>query len=131
MSRSIIRFLKYSVVGVSTFSVDLMLLYILTDVLLVNYVIASGLAFVLAVSINYALSRRYVFKGSFRNLKEGYFNFLVIASIGLLIVTGGMYIFVSLLGFNYLISRIGIASVTGFWNYLLNLFVNFKVSGKH
>ncbi len=131
MSRSIIRFLKYSVVGTSTFSVDLMLLYVLTDVLLVNYVIATGLAFVLAVSINYALSRRYVFKGSLRNLKEGYLNFLVIASIGLLIVMGGMYILVSLFSFNYLISRIGIAAVTGFWNYLLNLFVNFKVSGKH
>jgi hypothetical protein len=37
---------------------------------------------------------------------------------------------VDLLGLHYLVSRILIAGVVGVWNYLLNLYVNFKVAGK-
>jgi putative flippase GtrA len=61
----------------------------------------------------------------------GYTNFIGIALIGMGIVMGGMYVLTVFLAWNYLISRICIAIVTGLWNYLLNLHVNFKVAGKH
>jgi putative flippase GtrA len=64
-------------------------------------------------------------------MKSGYINFIVIALVGLLIVIGGMYVLVSLLGVGYVAARFAVAVITGFWNYLLNLFVTFKVVGKH
>ncbi len=131
MSPGIVRFLKYSTVGASTFVLDLLLLYVFTDLWGIGYVLAAGVAFVIAVSINYFLSRRFVFKQTTRNHQTGYTNFLGIALGGMLLVMGGMYVCVSLLELNYLLSRIAIAAVTGFWNYLLNLFVNFQVAGKH
>ena len=131
MSPGIVRFLKYSTVGASTFVLDLLLLYVFTDLWGIGYVLAAGVAFVIAVSINYFLSRRFVFKQTTRNHQTGYINFLGIALGGMLLVMGGMYVCVSLLELNYLLSRIAIAAVTGFWNYLLNLFVNFQVAGKH
>lgn len=131
MSPTIKRFFKYSSIGVSTFAFDLLLLYIFTDVAKINYIVAAGAAFVVAVSLNYFLSRKYVFKGSARAVRSGYVNFLSIALVGLLLVIGGMYVLVSVFGFNYLVSRIGIAGLTGFWNYLINLFINFDVAGKH
>ena len=106
-------------------------MYVLTDLLLINYILASGFAFVIAVSINYHFSRRYVFKGSSRSLETGYIYFLGIALTGLSLVVGGMNVLVSLFGVHYIVARVGIAMVTGFWNYLLNLFVNFKVTGKY
>jgi putative flippase GtrA len=131
VSPTLKRFVTYSFVGASTFALDLLLLFILTDVAKVNYIAAAGGAFVVAISLNYFLSRTYVFKGSERTVQSGYVNFLGIAFVGLLLVMGGMYVLVSVLGFNYLVSRIGIAGLTGFWNYLINLFVNFDVAGKH
>lgn len=131
MSPTIKRFFKYSSIGVSTFAFDLLLLYIFTDVAKINYIVAAGAAFVVAVSLNYFLSRKYVFKGSARTVRSGYVNFLSIALVGLLLVIGGMYVLVSVFDFNYLLSRIGIAGLTGFWNYLINLFINFDVAGKH
>jgi putative flippase GtrA len=131
MPPTIKRFIKYSSVGVSTFVFDLLLLYILTDFLDLHYITAAGAAFIVAISLNYFLSHKYVFKGSARTIQSGYINFLGIALIGLLLVMGGMYVMVSILGFNYIISRIGIAGLTGFWNYLINLFLNFNVAGKH
>lgn len=125
------RFLKYAVVGGGTFLFDLCLLYVFTDYVRVNYIIAAGLAFIIAVSINYFLSRRYVFRGSDKQWGTGYLHFLGIALAGMLIVMGGMYLLVGLLHVPYLLARIVIAGVTGVWNYLLNLFVNFKVVGKH
>jgi putative flippase GtrA len=129
MSQALNRFIKYSSIGLATFLLDLLLLYILTDLLLVNYVAAAGVAFFIAVTINYGFSRKYVFKNTQRGVKEGYINFLLIVLVGSTVVMGGMYVLVTYLGFNYLISRVSVAAVTGFWNYLMNLFVNFKVAG--
>lgn len=125
------RFLKYSVVGVSTFIFDLLLLFVLTDYLGINYVVAAGGAFVVAVSINYVVSRKYVFRGTERGVHSGYGYFLAIALIGLLFVMGSMYILVEVLTLHYLFSRVCIAGITGMFNYLTNLYLNFKVVGKH
>jgi len=131
MHPAVRRFLKYASVGFSTFALDLALLYSLVEFFSVEHILAAGLAFSLAVSINYVLSRRYVFKGTLREVKTGYVNFIGIASAGLLMVTSGMYVMTYVLSYDYLVARIIVAIVTGFWNYLMNLYVNFKVAGKH
>lgn len=125
------RFLKYSTVGTTTFLFDLFLLWLFTDVMAINYLLAAGVAFVVAVSINYVLSRRYVFRDSLRSVGSGYVNFLLIAGMGLLFVVGGMYVLVEFFVLPFMAARVVIAAVTGFWNYLMNLYVNFSVVGKH
>ncbi len=131
MSPALQRFFKYTSVGVSTFLLDLALLFVLTDACNINYVLSAGISFLLAVSINYFLSRRFVFQGSVRDVQSGYFFFIGIALVGLLFVTVGMYLLVSVVGMYYLLARVLVAVFTGFWNYLMNLFFNFKVAGKH
>ncbi len=131
MSPALRRFLKYSFVGVSTFLFDLLCLFLLIDVFDVNYIVATGLAFLVAVSINYYISRKYVFKGTTRPFKVGYVFFIASSLLSLFIIMSCMYVMVEILAFNYLISRISVAGITGFGNYLLNLMVNFKVAGKH
>lgn len=125
------RFLRYSTVGAGTFLMDLLLLYVLTDIFSIHYLYSAGIAFLIAVSLNYTLSRRYVFKGSTRSTKTSYLNFILIALVGLLMVVGGMYMLVSIFSVSYVVSRICIAGLTGIWNYLMNLYVNFKVVGKY
>lgn len=129
--RSLNRFFKYALVGGSTFLFDLLLLSIFTVNFHWNPVWSAGIAFLIAVSINYLISRRFVFKGTLRSIHAGYGGFLLIAGCGLVIVTSGMYLMVNVLSWNYLLSRVLIAFVTGIWNYLLNLYVNFRVAGKH
>ena len=124
------RFFKYAAVTLPTFLFDLGILVTLTQVFHVQYVLAAGTAFVIATSLNYVLSRRFVFLGTHRSLSLGYVYFFMIAGAGLLTVTTGMYVFVGLLHFNYIVSRVGIALVEGVWNYLMNLYVNFRVAGK-
>jgi putative flippase GtrA len=127
---AVIRFLKYSTVGLGTFLIDLALLYALTEIFAIHYLYSAGIAFLIAVSINFVLSRRYIFKGSARSAKVSYLNFILIALVGLGLVTGGMYVLVSIFSMSYVLARIFVACLTGIWNYLMNLYVNFKVAGK-
>ena len=121
------RFLRYTLIGVSTFVLDLLLLFMLTEVFGIYSILASGIAYILAISLNYYLSRTYVFVGSMRGITSGYVYFMLIALLGLLIVMGGMYALVSLFHFNYLFARVCIAGIAGFWNFMMNLYVNFKI----
>ena len=127
--KSITRFGKSFGVGLVTFALDLALLSLFIDVFHLYYVVAAGVAFVIATSLNYVISRRYVFTGSERGVRSGYLLFLLIGGVGVLIITTLMYVLVDVFAFHYLISRIVIAGVVGWWNYLMNLHVNFKVAG--
>lgn len=128
---SLERIMKYVAVGGLTFALDLLLLYAFIDWLLWNYILATGLAFAIAVSINYVLDRRWVFTGTLRSVQAGYFIFMAIACIGAVIAMAGMSILVGVYHLHYLYARVAIASMVGLWNYLMNLYVNFKVAGKH
>ncbi len=131
MNKAFIRFLKYFSIGFSTFLFDLFLLFFLTDVLLINYLVSTGLAFIIAISINYYFSRKFVFSKSTRKTKQGYFIFLGIAGLGLLFVVFLMALFVEILFLDYIIARVIVAGIVGMYNYLVNLFLNFKVVGNH
>jgi putative flippase GtrA len=124
------RFVRYSLVGGGTFLFDLLLLFIFTDYLGINYVVAAGVAFLIAVSLNYIISRTIVFRGTQRTYAVGYVNFLLMAGVGITFVTGGMYVMVQFFAVPYVLARIAVAGMTGVFNYLFNLYVNFKVVGK-
>ena len=125
----ILRFLKYTFVGSSTFAFDLLLLFILADIFHVHYLIAAGLAFLITVSINYLISRTYVFSGTRRSMYTGYFIFMCIAVCGLVAITGMMAVLVGFYHMYYLYARVITAAVVGIGNYLSNLYLNFNVEG--
>lgn len=126
-----LRFAKYCLVGGSTFLLDLILLFIFTHSLGWSPVMSSGFAYFIAVSVYYILSRKLVFQGTLRGVGEGYLGFMLIAGAGVATVTIGMHLLVTILEWQYLLSRLIVAVVTGMWNYLLNLYVNFRVAGTH
>lgn len=128
--KAILRFAKYSATGIITFFFDLSLLFIFTDLLNIHYILSAIIAFIVALSINYQISKRYVFYGSLRSDLAGYIFFLLIGLVGIIIITISLYVFVDILHLHYITSRIIIASVVGIWNYLMNLYVNFRIAGK-
>jgi len=128
---TIVRFAKYTSVGFSTFILDLFLLFLLIDILDFQYLIAAAAAYLFAVSANYLISRRYVFVQTKRSFTHGYAGSLAIAGAGMVLVVVLMALCVELFGLSHLIARVFVAAIVGFWNYLMNLYVNFKVAGNH
>jgi putative flippase GtrA len=97
----------------------------------VPYYIATPCSFLIAVSGNYLLSRRFVFKGTQRSWHRGYIYFAVVALLGAGVTTILMIGLVSWLGVYFLVARTIVAGLVGMANYLFNLYVNFKVVGVH
>jgi lipid-A-disaccharide synthase-like uncharacterized protein len=50
--------------------------------------------------------------------------------MGIAIAMWGMSILVGILHMEFLDSRVIIAAIVGIWNYIINLYVNFRVSDK-
>jgi putative flippase GtrA len=120
------RFVRYTAIGVSTLAFDLLLLAGLTQLFHVPYYIGTPIAFLIAVSLNYIISRGLVFAGTERPVAHGYVFFLVIALVGAAAVTGAVYLLVTYLHMYYLIARVLVAGVVGIANYLSNLHWNFR-----
>lgn len=123
------RLFKYALVGGSTFAFDLVILYAMTEFVGIPYYVSTPLAFIIAVSINYFVSRQFVFKGTTRHVHHGYFYFLGVAIIGGLLISGAVTLLVATFALHYLIARTLVACVVGIGNYLFNLHINFKVAG--
>lgn len=124
------RLTRYVGVGISTFLLDLSLLYMFVEVVNLNYIFSTIVAFVFAVSVNYSISRTYVFAQTERSLLFGYMNFMSIMCTGLILTTSFMYVAVDVFMVHYLVARITIAGFVGFSAYLVNLHYNFMVAGR-
>jgi putative flippase GtrA len=107
------------------------MLYTAVSILGIALYIATPASFLIAVSINYALSRRIVFCKTERTWHKGYALFIVAALLGAMITTAVVTTLVTYAGLYYLVARIIAAGIVGMGNYLFNLYVNFNVAGKH
>ena len=79
---TIIQLFRYTIVGGFAFIVDFGSLYLLTEYAHVYYLISAAIAFILGLSINYALSVKWVFIN--HSLKSKSLEFAIFALIGLL-----------------------------------------------
>ncbi|HEV7121347.1 MAG TPA: GtrA family protein [Candidatus Paceibacterota bacterium] len=131
MKPSVKRFLQYSAVGLFTLIFDLLILYGATTLLSIPLYISTPVAFLVAITINYFIIRRYVFKGTERAVHHGYALFAASAGAGALITTVGVVLLVSYAHLYYLIARLLIGVFTGVANYFFNLYLNFRVAGHH
>ena len=131
MTPTLQRFVKYFAVGASTFLFDLAMLFIAVHFFKIPYYIATPCTFLIAVTCNYLISRKLVFTGTERGLYRGYANFAAVALFAAFITTSLVGGLVSLFGLYYLAARILVAGIVGMGNYLFNLYINFKVVGKH
>lgn len=124
------RFLRYSVAGGNTFLLDLLILWVLTEIFFVYYIFSATISYTLSTILHYYIVRSWAFKGTKRKPLAGYVLYSIILISGLLLSVGIMALFVEFFNLDVLISRIIAGLFVGVWNYALNLFVNFKTQGK-
>jgi len=107
------------------------MLYSATSFLGVPYLFATPVSFLIAVSLNYAISRRVAFSETERPWHDGYAYFIAAAIVGAIMTTAIVALLVSSAGLPLLLARILTAFVVGIGNYLFNLYLNLKVAGVH
>ncbi len=122
------RFVRNAAISLPTFLMDLGLLFLLVRQAHLDYLVATVVAFLAANALSYFLARWLVFAGTKRGMRAGFIYFLAIAALSAFAVALLMWLSVSVLHFDVILSRIGVASVVGVGGYLLNLLVNFRVA---
>lgn len=124
---TIIRFIRYSAVGTSTFAIDLSIVYLLNTFTSIPDLAAIAAGFLSALSINFVISYIWVFKGTTRTLWRGYSYFFLIGLGGLLLVLGSTSIIMAVLAVPLVTARILGAGLIGTLNFFANDQFNFKM----
>ena len=122
-----IQFFRYIFVGGFSALVNLSVLYALTSLLHVHYLLSELIAFLIATIVNYILSIWWVFERSSK-FKLEFVLFTLVGVGGLVINETVLWVCVSKLGLFYIIGEaIAIASVT-VWSFALRKLLFDKLS---
>ncbi len=120
------QFLRYAVVGGVAFIIDFL---VLNGALALahHYIVATSIAFMAGLLVNYCLCVLWVWSGTQARSIKDIFIFSLIGVGGLLLTLALMWLAVDVFSWDVRISKAIIASVVLIWNFLLRkIFVFFK-----
>lgn len=118
--------LRYIFVGIITTGINFMIYYFFVHVVEMHYIGANVIAWIGAVLFAYDSNKEYVFrKGNDYDLKE-LISFFSLRFITLLIESFLLYILVSILMLNDLISKIAVSIFTVLANYVFCKYMIFR-----
>lgn len=133
MKDNIKQFISYFFVGGVAAVVEWIMFFLFANVITLNYILSTVLAFIFSTTTNWILGRVFTFKNSksYKNNvgKEAFAVFLV-SAIGLLFNMFLMYIFVTVMGFDSVIgktaSKIAATGIVFVWNFLIRKLVVYR-----
>jgi len=111
-----VQFTRYIFVGGSAAVIDVLVFAVLVKYAGMHYAIAAFLAYMLGLLWNYILSLLWIFESKHRRLLEFTMVFLI-ALGGLLWTEFFLWIFVGLIGFEPVISKLIVLWIVLLWNF--------------
>lgn len=112
---------RYSAVGAIGFSLNLLLLYFLTEFLEVYYLVSSALASIVSGLTIFSLDKIWTFRESF---KKNFFSesvfFFIFGIIGLFARLFLVYSFTEFLGIYYVVSQVFAILIVGVFTFTCN-----------
>ena len=119
MKKLIAQIFKFGVVGGTAFLIDFGVMIALTELCGINYLISSGISFVVSVIYNYILSVRWVFEVDENGDKRKEFViFIVLSLIGLGLNQLLMWVFVSMIHIFYMVAKIIVTAIVMLYNFI-------------
>lgn len=120
------RFEKYAIVGIISSILNFTLLYLFVSFFNIFYIFATASAYLIGVSMNYTLNKVWIFKKTKVGFIHGYERFIPIAIFNIILTLILMWVFVSILEYHYMFSRVIIAGAVGTLGFFLNSRYVFK-----
>ncbi|MCU0848351.1 MAG: GtrA family protein [Spirochaetes bacterium] len=121
-----VQFIRNGVTSVIAFAFDFGILYALTDVFLVYYLISASVSYLTGHVVNYLLSIRWVFsRRKYDAVHVEFTIFLVIGFLGLGLNALLMWGFTDLAGLHYLMSKLATIVIVYFFNFFAKKYLLF------
>lgn len=126
-SNLINQMIRYSISGAIAFSVDIALLFILTEFADINYLIAAVIAFITGMLIVYLLSISWVFPiRSLKSRQKEIWIFFFIGIIGLCLNEVIIWSFTEFVNLHYMASKLISTTIVYFWNFFNRKYILFN-----
>jgi glycosyltransferase involved in cell wall biosynthesis/putative flippase GtrA len=120
------QFIKFAISGGTAFSVDLLLLFLLTDILKIWYIYSASLAFMAAFFISFYLQKFWTFRDASKKVYKQMLVFFFTGAANVMINAGGMYLIVDKLGIKYLFAQTIMTALLSICSFLIYRFVVFR-----
>ena len=119
-------FWSYLFISVIATIVDVLFLFLLTDVVKINYLVSGTISFFFGTVVAYIGQKYFTFKDKNKRVARQFGLFAFISVIGLLINLGVLKICVDVLGLHYMIGKVFAIGIGFIWNYTANRKITFK-----
>ena len=121
------KFVRYVVAGLISVSINIGLLYSLTEFAGLWYLFSSTIAFVIAVVVSFTLQKFWAFKEhSTDELAKQASIFISLALLNLAFNAGLMYTLVELVFVPYILAQIIVGALIALWSFFAYHFLIFK-----
>ncbi|MCX6719201.1 MAG: GtrA family protein [Candidatus Taylorbacteria bacterium] len=118
------KIVRYIISGGTAAAVDLVLLYILTDLIGIWYITSSILAYLVAFMVSFTLQKFWTFRDHSRNnIHSQAVIYFIVTSLNLGLNTLGIFAFVHYLSFHYLIAQIVVSVIIAMESYYVYHFI--------
>ncbi len=118
MKRLLSEIFRFLLVGGAAFLIDILFLYLFTDIIGIHYLISAVIAFLGALAFNYILTLRWVFQKGKSKGVSGALIFLALSVIGLIINQIILYLAVERININYLWGKVIAALIVMVYNFI-------------
>ncbi|HEY8464474.1 MAG TPA: GtrA family protein [Bacillota bacterium] len=119
------QLIKYFFTGVLSFGTEMILLYLLTDVCMLWYILSNSIALLIVFSVNFSLNRYWAFKSKQPFLKQ-FINSGMLFGLNLVVGNGVMHFFTEKVKLYYLYSKVIATGMSVTWNFFLYKYYIYK-----
>ena len=106
---------------------DLILLYLFTDIFKINYLYSTPLAFFIVTIINYSANKYFNFRNKSKRIFLQFSIFTIISIITLLLNQAIVYVLVEYFKLWYMYAQSVAILILLFWNFYLNKKITFNL----
>lgn len=119
MKKVINQLFKFGIVGAIAFAIDYGILIFCKEILNIDVLISSAIAFTISVIFNYLASVKWVFVvNKNANKKANFIIFILLSIVGLILTELIMWIGTKKLSINYLIVKIVATAIVMCFNFI-------------
>jgi putative flippase GtrA len=125
----LIDFFRFCLVGGASTVLGMALLFTLTDILGIHYILSFLTSYIAINLLTYIISRRYIFPSRNNGFVTGAMRYYAVNIFSLCLNTSALYFLVDWLGLPYLTASLLLSASNAPINYILHKRISFQISG--